>query len=170
MSEDLVIDVQEFANSGTRLAGVVAATKLPRLVDLLVQPTAKVSYGVSGRIDDAGRPRLKFEITGTLGMRCQRCLSPVSLAIESRREVRFLPAGSLLPEVADEEPEIDDLLMPENLRVLEWVEDEVLLGLPIAPRHEEDKCRPPVNPAAELPMERNPFAALSGLRLNIQDQ
>ncbi len=39
--------------------------------------------------------------------------------------------------------------MPAPMRVLEWVEDEILLALPISPRHDEGGCVPPPNPAAE---------------------
>lgn len=171
MSEDPVIDVREFAKSGGWLSGTVAVTQFARLADLLAEDRGEIVYGISGRFDGDGNPRLKIGVSGQLTIRCQRCLGSVLQVIESRRELRFLPDASLLPEVADELPDVDDLLMPAEMRVLEWVEDEILLGLPIAPRHEDGGCYPPANPAAEPDVAVNPFAALAGLKSpNLKDQ
>ena len=58
--------------------------------------------------------------------------------------------------------DVDDLVTPAEIRVLEWVEDEILLVLPISPRHEGECCPP--NPAAEPSAVVNPYAALAGLK------
>lgn len=170
MSEDPVIDVREFAKFGVRLADTVPTLRFERLVDLLLD-NGNVSYVISGRLDEDGNPRLTIDVSGRLTMRCQRCLGPVVQEVALRRDLRFVPDASLLPEVADEVPDVDELLTPAEMRVLEWVEDEILLGLPIAPRHEERGCRPPPNPAAETHADVKPFAALAGLKApNIKDQ
>jgi uncharacterized protein len=172
MFDDPVIDVREFAKSGGRLAGTVAAVRLARLFDLLTDDSGSVSYDLAGRLDDDGNPRLQIDVAGRFSVRCQRCLGPVPQVIASRRELRFLSDASLLPEVADEAPDVDDLPMPAAMRVLDWVEDEILLGLPISPRHDEGGCRPPPNPAAEPDaVGDKPFAQLAGLRFpNTKDQ
>jgi DUF177 domain-containing protein len=171
MSAEPVIDVREFAKSGARLAGTVPAARLARLVGLLFEDGASVDYGISGRLDGDGNPRVKIGVSGRLTMRCQRCLGPVVQIIEARRELRFLSAATQLPDVADEDADVDDVLTPPAMRVLEWVEEEILLGLPIAPRHEEGGCLAPVNPAAEPDATVNRFATLAGLKSsNTKDQ
>ena len=162
MSEDPVIDVRAFAKSGGSLAGTVAITRFARLSDFLAEDSGSIAYGIAGRLDGDGNPRLRVDVSGRLTLRCQRCLGSVLHAVESRRELRFVPDASLLPEVADEVPDVDGLPTPPDLHVLDWVEDEILLGLPISPRHEAGGCRPPVNPAAANAVV-NPFAALGGL-------
>jgi len=164
MSEDPVIDVREFARFDGRLGGTVAAASLARLSELLTDDSGNVTYGVSGRLDGDGNPRLQIEVSSRFTVRCQRCLGPVLQVVASRRELRFVADASLLPEVADEAPDVDDLPIPAAMRVLDWVEDEILLALPISPRHEECGCRPPPNPAAEPDAVVKPFARLSELR------
>jgi uncharacterized protein len=104
-------------------------------------------------------------------MVCNRCLGAVPHVVELRRELRFLPDTSRLPQVADEAPDVDEIVTPGDLHVIDWVEDEILLGLPISPRHDDGRCCAPANPAAEQIAKIHPFAALAGSNsLNTKDQ
>lgn len=166
MCEGPVIDVREFARSDGRLAGTAAVASLPRLADVLAQSGGDVAYTLAGRLDGDGHPRLQIDVSGRLALRCQRCLEAVVQDVVSRRELRFLNDASELPDVADEAPDLDDLPLPAEMRVLDWVEDEILLALPIAPRHEEGGCHAPPNPAAEPESAGGPFARLKELGLH----
>jgi uncharacterized protein len=163
MCEDPVIDVGEFAEGAGALEGKVAIASLARLCDLLAERAGEVAYGLRGYLDEDGRPRLRIEVTGRFALRCQRCLEPVVHVVASQREFRFLPDASHLPDVADEAAELDDLPLPAPMRVLDWVEDEILLALPIAPRHEEGECLAPKNPAAAPDTVGRPFAQIREL-------
>lgn len=165
MSEGPVIDVREFAQSDGRLAGTVAAAGLARLSGLVTDERGEVTYAVSGHLDGSGSPRLQIDLYSRFTVRCQRCLGPVVQVVALRRELRFVADASLLPEVADEAPEVDELPAPAAMRVLEWIEDEILLALPISPRHEAGECRPPPNPAADPDATVKPFARLAELGL-----
>jgi uncharacterized protein len=163
MFDGPVIDILDFARYEGRLAGTVAARRLARLSDLLEEGGGEVTYEISGRVDADGNPRLLIDVSCRLRLRCQRCLGPVWHAIASSRELRFLSDASLLTQIEDEMPELDDLLMPTGMRTLDWVEDEIMLGLPISPRHEVAECRPPRNPAAEPDDVVKPLAQLAKL-------
>jgi uncharacterized protein len=171
MSDGPVIDVREFAEAGARLTGSVLASNLTRLVDVLADTNGQVSYRIDGSVDRDGNPRFAVGVSGTLNVRCHRCLGPITFLIKARRELRFVPHPSLLPEVADEAPEVDDVVMVGDLYVLDWVEEEILLGLPMSPRHDVGDCAAPANPASESLTSGRPFAALAGLKSpHIKDQ
>ena len=74
-----------------------------------------------------------------LVVRCQRCLEPMQLPIES--QFARCAGGSpkrLWPTVP---PELETALAPEGrLRLADLVEEELLLALPAAPRHPEGQC------------------------------
>jgi len=164
MFDGPVIDVLDFTESESLVSGTVSATKLPRLQDHLATESGEVFYSIEGRIDGDGNPRLTISIGGTLSILCLRCLGPVAWTIATRRELRCLPHPSFLPEVADEAPEVDDIVMPGQIRILDWVEEEILLGLPMSPQHNADACSLPLNPASEPSASVSPFfAALAGL-------
>lgn len=114
----------------------------------------------------AGRPEKRVRLTVAAGVarECQRCLQPVLLPLEVDREMLFVDDEATAAEL-DAEAEEDVLVASAQFDLLALVEDELLLALPIVPRH--DICPAPLPvPAADLPEEpqANPFAALAALK------
>jgi len=98
---------------------------------------------------------------------CQRCLSPYAQGVEVDRWFRFV-ASEAAALAEDEDCEEDLLVLEPRFDLAALVEDELLLGLPLVPMHEE--CPQPVSMSAgELPEiveqdKPNPFAALAALK------
>ena len=97
---------------------------------------------VVGQADHLGGLSLKLTVHGLVTLTCQRCLTGMQHAIEIDRMV-YLARSEAEAERLDELPDGDAILVGERLSLLELVEDEVLLGLPLAAMHAEGKC--PVN-------------------------
>lgn len=92
---------------------------------------------------------------------CQRCLSPMPLLLEVDRHFRFVAdeAAALAEDDGCEE----DLLSPSpELTLQSLLEDELLLAMPLIPRH--DLCDSPIERGQDLDLP-HPFAALAGLKL-----
>ena len=94
---------------------------------------------VIGRADALGSLSLKLTVHGQVELMCQRCLSGMQHAIEIDRTV-YLARTETEMERLDEMPDSDAILVGESLGLVELVEDEVLLGLPMAPMHAKGKC------------------------------
>ena len=99
---------------------------------------------------------------------CQRCLQPVDVPLEVRRSFRFV-ADEATAAAQDDDAEEDLLALSRSFDLLELVEDELLMELPVAPRHEA--CPEPVKMTAvdaefdAAPAQReNPFAILGRLK------
>jgi uncharacterized protein len=95
---------------------------------------------------------------------CQRCLGPVREHLSLDRWVRFVNTEEEA-EALDAELEDDVLALPRWLNILELIEDELILSMPLVPRH--GVCPKPLPvPVDDLPLvpEENPFAALAGLK------
>lgn len=162
-----VIDSLRFAEAGGRLAGRLALTDLPRLADVLVTQDGWLECALEGcRLDCAGedRPGLHLTVTGRLRLQCQRCLAEVGIdcAIDSR--LLLVPAGADWPEEELETDAYDAIPASQALSLLALVEEELLLALPIVPRHAD--CAPPadVGGAPEEDSAPSPFAVLAGLK------
>jgi uncharacterized protein len=105
---------------------------------------------------------------------CQRCLAPMAQALTVNRAIRFVEDEDLAARL-DEELEDDVLCLPPALDVQALLEDELILGLPLVPKH-ETSCPQPLLPASRLSSERagvllqaspdepHPFAALEALK------
>jgi uncharacterized protein len=70
-------------------------------------------------------------------MPCQRCLDPIRVPIAIDAELQLAESAR---EIAEADDEIDRVLASRRMDIPGLVEDEVILALPMAPRHEE--CTP----------------------------
>jgi uncharacterized protein len=160
MSARAVIDSLEFARSGGEIRGEVPLTELGRLADSLHDRDGQLRFALAGLMDGRQRPRLQLKVVGTLNLSCQRCLGSLQHAVEQEASLLLLEAG-----VAGESAGVDDLdavAADAELDVWSLVEDEVLLALPIAPRHAEGACR--AAGESVLKQRASPFAVLAGLK------
>jgi len=100
----------------------------------------------------------------TVHLECQRCLKPLTEALAAERSFQFVHGEDAAAQL-DADSDDDVLALTRALDLRELIEDELLLALPIVPRH--DVCPEPLAVAAdvELSDERpNPFAALAALK------
>ena len=157
-----IADVFRFAAEGGRLEGRVLVAAFGRLTDQLARESGVLQWWLAGSIDAEGKPRLEVHADGPLVLRCQRCLGELDWTLALETVLRPVRAGQELPEDELENDAFDSVEMDGEVDVLSLVEDEILLALPIAPRHAE--CGTPENPEPEAARKESPFATLAGLR------
>jgi uncharacterized protein len=166
----LTIDTSEFTRRGDVAGGERAVTAMPRLASLLHDDAGSVAWQLGGRIggsaDGRREPQLSLALDGKVAMRCVRCLEPVDVPFSVRRDFRLVGSEEQAEREDLEDEQFDLLVASRRFDVAELIEDEAILALPLAPRH--DDCRPPTGadePAEPLPQQRpNPFAVLRRLR------
>jgi uncharacterized protein len=104
----------------------------------------------------------------TLPLTCQRCLGPVDISVQIERTFRFVETEAQA-ELEDDASAEDVLVASRDFDLMALVEDEVLMDLPVVPRHEV--CPVAVQLVAadtdfeEAPVKPNPFAVLAGLKV-----
>lgn len=158
-----VIDGFEFASAGAKQQGVWPLGDFPRLRDVLASDAGEVAYEISGLRDERGRPSLRLKVKGTLVLRCQRCLEAMAFEVDTEEtlvlaatlaEIHAEPADSRGP---------DRVVAGKEMALRELIEDELILAVPYAPRHED--CEPAgAGPGEEKGAENaSPFAGLRGM-------
>ena len=157
------IDSLDFARNGQKINGEVQIVELPRLLDVLENSQGALSYAVRGGLDKLGNPLLDFSITGNCRLRCQRCLNSLDYAIQLDSRL-LLRDQAGLDELDNDENEFDSILAEAHLDVLDLLEEEILLSLPIAPRHELGACQVADGDAGAYNKEPQPFAVLAKLK------
>lgn len=167
------LDVAALAADGAILSGHWAASQLGRWHGLQtpspgVEP-AEVHWAVRGEqrrtSGQAAQTWVHLKVQATAWLICQRCLQPYSEPLNIERAIRFVPTEAEAQSLdADSEDDVLAMTPAPDLRLL--VEDELLLALPIVPRHRS--CGLPA-PGAQEPADAaaaaNPFAALAALKL-----
>ena len=155
-----ISDAFVFAKEGRLLDGVLPVSSLERLHDLLAEVSGDVSFRLQGLKGEHGELMLDLEVSGVLSLACQRCLKAIPFDLDVDSLLELIPEGADMSQDELEDDTRDFLPVAGELYVAELVEDEILLALPVAPRHE--KCGLPG--AADAGERINPFAALSGLK------
>jgi uncharacterized protein len=158
MSHQPVIDGFEFASAGAMQEGRLPLNAFPRLQDVLVSDSGEVEYKVRGMRDARGRPSLQLDVRGTLPLRCQRCLERLAFEVDAH-EVLVLAASQAEIDAERNAAEAPDrVLGAKEMALRDLVEDELLLAVPYAPRHEECEA-----PEGGDDARSSPFAALRGM-------
>lgn len=168
------LDVKAFAQAGAKLAGHDSLLKYERLAREAqgLHPDLLVDWQATGELRAvAGQgPQiwLHLKVRALFPMQCQRCLTPVDVPLEVERSFRFV-SDEATAEALDDESDEDLLAISREFHLRELIEDELLMALPLVPRHEECPTEVPLASSdddfeaanAEKP---NPFAALASLR------
>jgi uncharacterized protein len=168
------LDVRRFAENGAEIearAGLQKFVRLSAETQGLETPVT-VHWHARGEMHNPNHvhPQIWVHVKAdaTLPLVCQRCLNPVDVPLNVSRSFRFV-ADEPTAAAEDEEAEEDLLALSRSFDLVELVEDELLMEVPVAPRHEV--CPEPVKMSAEDPdfetastEKENPFAVLTRLK------
>ena len=136
MSKRIVINSQAFARDAGLLQGELPIAGLTRLLDKLVDSAGSLSYRITGRLGPRKRPQLLLQLDGVLSVCCQRCLEGIDYPIALRSVLEFVDDEEDLTQEEFEDDSKDFLPVQSELDVVALIEDEIILDLPSAPRHE----------------------------------
>lgn len=167
------LDLRAACADAAQLAGQWPLALLERVLPSLAEPPGDTLVAWQAQAEQrtvrGGEPELwlHLQAEARVPLQCQRCLAAMAQPVAFDRRFRFV-ADEAEAERLDEASDDDVLALPARLDLLELLEDELILALPLVPRH-EGSCPEPLpaatagEPAAEG--ERpHPFAALAALR------
>ena len=125
------------AGQGRRLRGLMRLTNMARLAEWIDTRDGSVAVEAAFFDTEKGLHRVHGEVSGTLTVRCQRCMEPMELPVRSGLKLQFVEEASQI-EPEDEYEIVRMTRGPTSF--LEVIEDELILALPIAPMHPEGRC------------------------------
>ncbi len=160
-----LLDPLRLANAGEHLSGTVNLDIMPRVKESLLTNKGELHFSLSFSIDEAMHCIIDVEIETRLLMRCQRCLEPTEVGIKRHSLIALVNQQS---EVSELPIKYEPLVLDEQeITLLDLIEDELLLAMPLAPLHAENEC------IGTEKIERinadgrpNPFAVLESLKKN----
>lgn len=131
------IDPLRLADEGRTAEGELPASQFSRLDGL----TGAVMISLHFERLAHGARRMHGRIEASVETPCQRCLEPV------RVQLRAEPDVLLKAEVAsNSDDETDVLAVNGPFKLAEYVEDELLLAMPMIPMHTDPVCELPATP------------------------
>lgn len=119
--------------------GEIAVDQFKRLSEALSEKAASVSVNLTFQRLESGRPAAHGSLKASLPLTCQRCLQTSWTEVETDFSCCFASSEAVAERMPDD---LDVLMMDEKGKVslADLFEDELLLALPIFPKHAEGGC------------------------------
>jgi uncharacterized protein len=157
------IDPIQLADRGARLQGELPLSGFRRLAESLWSEEGRVRLDLLFSRNQNGIRCVEGEIKARLRVLCQRCMGPMDLEANSAVRLELLTdpgQPSRMP------PDYEPFIVPlESTPLVELVEDELILALPISPLHPDKECMQPGWISNENNVTKpNPFAVLANLK------
>jgi len=139
MSQDWskLLDVGLLADDRAEIDFSIPLKEFPRVLPLLAAPDGTAD----GRVGFAREDRIavaQIRVAAQVMLLCQRCLAPLVWSVNSAGRAALVASAAeagRLPEA------LETVLAPEHrISIRDLVEEELLLALPLVPRHENEEC------------------------------
>jgi len=140
MLQPIEVDPWRFCRDGQSWETRSEVAAFPRLAHEFTQGT--LFCRVVGRVDQRGSLSLQLSVSGEVELTCQRCLGSMPYKVEVERTL-YLARNEAEMERLDALPDSDAIQAGETLNLVDLVEDDVLLSLPLATMHAEGECPVP---------------------------
>ena len=155
-SNQLVLDALVMAHGGLTWEHEFSDTRFERLADVAVSTQPRVSIKLKfAKLDK--RPTIHGEMQASVELVCQRCMNNMQYPLTESFDLMLVENEAelaLVPET--HEPWIANAL---HLDVLELIEEQLLLALPLIPKHAAERDCVKVNEAVDKPQRVKPAAA-----------
>jgi uncharacterized protein len=167
------LDIAALGQSEGQVSGKDLLSNQERLVGDLsgLQPDSSFFWKADAWLESppGAKPQvwMRLRVNADLPMQCQRCLETCIEPMAFERLFRFVATEAVADE-EDDDAEEDLLVLSKHFNLRELVEDEMLMALPLVPKH--PRCPKPVKLVvqdegfeAQTSSKKKPFADLKGL-------
>ncbi len=133
------------------------------MAESLQNTDGEVGVELEFGVDEQGRPVILGSVSARVEVLCQRCLMAMVLPLDL--DVRLFLSVSESGE-ADAPEGFDTLVVGDaSMRLVDIVEDELILGLPLAAMHSPDVCAVTTQHGVRAEEQvAKPFAVLAELK------
>lgn len=169
-------DPVSFADHERKLEGLIATKTMLRLRENVLSPDETVEAKLEFSKGFYGYPLVSGQVSAWVTMRCERCLDDVRISLNPDINVLVKPEEDLFPEKEGEKdadkPDFHEY-DGKSLVLSDLVEEELLLILPLVPKHQDiSLCNQDMvawlaaneahdkGPKATVERAENPFAIL----------
>ncbi len=132
-----LLDIGPLADGRAEVDFSIPLKEFPRVLPLLAAPDGEAF----GRVQFSRESRLavaEVTVAADVTLTCQRCLSPLLLRVEGKGRAALVATAAEAGRVPEA---LETVLAPEHrISIQDLVEEELLLALPLVPRHAENEC------------------------------
>ena len=151
MLNRILIDPQAFATQSETLQGKVSLQDLDKRIwsPDIADTATDIHYAITGGVDSS------------LKLNCQRCMQPTEFLLDEQVHIVLFHHEQDLDDAMIADEELEGMVLENELDIFTLLEDQILMALPISPKHEQ--CGN--NQLDKINQDKpNPFAVLAGLK------
>lgn len=157
----LVIDAFEFCRRKEQREGQFIVADLIRLDADCADQSGEINWSLKGSTGHFGHEQLTLKVYGHVKLKCQRCMEAFIFNIECKSILALANNDEQADEVEElmDDDAVDVIVGSNAFSISLLVEDEVLLALPLSPKH--DVC--PDSAMADklsIKQKNSPFSVL----------
>lgn len=163
------IMLDKWADTGFFWQGTIELSNFDRLIEHIQDDHQKDTLHLTLNLKKTeGILWLSYEISGMIWVLCQRCLLPMDINVSNKYHIALLTHQDQSCLIDEDKDYIllDELNLTDThkLPIKVLIEDELLLTLPLSPRHLD--CQTPIDTSDHTPNTdtHNPFAILASLK------
>lgn len=120
------------------LQGELAVGNMPRLAALLREKEGKAVFSLKFGKDPQGFRSICGKIHAQLILECQRCLQPMAYTLDLAVKLSPMLTEKRMDSLPNDFEPL--LVTEESILLSDIIEDELLLNLPLVPKHEAGVC------------------------------
>jgi uncharacterized protein len=161
------IKLLSFAKKGLIFSQTYAVKDFPRIKNIASNGDAKVKVALSFYIENNKIPCIEGRISLELVLDCQRCLAEFSLPLNPNFKLAFIIHEQQAEQL---DPSFEVVLNAnEEFSAIEFITDEVLISIPMIPKHSHE-CQSYKDKSPIIEQKRkNPFVILEQLKKRTQE-
>jgi uncharacterized protein len=185
------LDLYDFAENKRQAAGALRTSQMPRMLaevpaDAPEDDTVFTWQGEGStqpELQDDGteapQPYLRLAVHGSVWLTCQRCLSPYSQHLDVDATYRIVATEEEADEYPLDEDAIEVIVGSRQFDLIDLIEEELLLSLPLVPKHSvcpevhesllAGSAEDEADEGGEEAEKPNPFAVLEKLKTSGPD-
>jgi uncharacterized protein len=137
------VDNVSFATRKQTLAGQFSVSSMVRLGGALMAEAEQgdAAFSLTGARGGLGQLRLVLKVGASLQLQCQRCLQALPFSVDATARLDIAQEGTVLEEDDLSDDSADWIEADREFDVAAAVEDELILALPVSPRHVSCEAR-----------------------------
>ena len=129
--------LKKTVNEGRVYEDSLSVEHFPRLKEAVYSVDSPIRFRIQGETNPLGQKEVKGNVAVDVSMICQRCLEPFQTTFDL--PIHWIPVKDESEHdlIGDDEALL--LVEGDEINLLELLEDEILLTLPLVPKHDLDE-------------------------------
>ena len=162
MTAQHIINHIEFSRKSLKIHDTIALSHFSRVISQLAAQQGQLEWTLEGQAAaQHSKPRLHLTMSASMQLLCQRCLKPLNHNLNVDQVYELVKDESEIP--LDDDSQHEYFVISDAFDVLQLIEDELILAMPYAPKH-DGTCD--VDGPLESGEPLGAFAALKSLKLD----